>query len=356
MDWIDFAMQNLSLKNLYGDLDTVNSLIDSHKIFIDELRDREKSLEQVRKTAKELLETCSREDGDQIRSQLERLEDKFERLSEQSEKKTEILKDALILAERLDNLVHELIEWLSDSEKKLRAVQTLPDEESELLALIAEHELFIKELNKKEGEKNVVIDLAEEILTKAHPDAVSVLNHWITITQSRFDEVVSWSSQRKTKLQEHLSNLKSMFELIGSMMTWLTSSERSLLSAEDKPLPDDNTILEHLLNEHQIFVEEMSSKQPSLEKIIRTFSTNRKGNYFASSSTLIRSKKRSTTPSRDSQLNYSFNVSDTTSNQQANELIEKWRAVWLLSMERLRRIQDKLNRLDRSDGKLQKRF
>lgn len=352
MDWIDFAMQNLSLKNLYGDLDTVNSLIDSHKIFIDELRDREKSLEQVRKTAKELLETCSREDGEQIRSQLERLEDKFERLSEQSEKKTEILKDALILAERLDNLVHELIEWLSDSEKKLRAVQTLPDEESELMALIAEHELFLKELNKKEEEKNIVIDLAEEILTKAHPDAISVLNHWITITSSRFDEVVSWSSQRKIKMQEHLANLKSIFELIGNLTSWLTSSERTLLSAEDKPLPDDQTILEHLLNEHQIFVEEMSSKQPSLEKIIRTFSTNRKGSYYASSSTLLRSKKRSTTPSRDSQLNYSFNVSETTSNQQANELVEKWRAVWLLSMERLRRIQDKLNRLDRSDGKL----
>ena len=83
MDWIDFQMQNLSLKNLYGDLDTVNSLIDSHKIFIDELRDREKSLEQIRKTAKELLETCSREDGEQIKNQLERLEDKFERLNEQ---------------------------------------------------------------------------------------------------------------------------------------------------------------------------------------------------------------------------------------------------------------------------------
>ena len=132
-------------------------------------------------------------------------------------------------------------------------------------------------------------------------------------------------------------------------MSWLTSSERTLQSAEDKQLPDDNTILEHLLNEHQIFVEDMTSKQPSLEKIIRTFSTNRKGNYYSNSTLIRSSKKRSTTPSRDSQLSYSFNVSETTSNQQANELIEKWRTVWLLSMERLRRIQDKLDRLD---GKL----
>lgn len=348
MDWIDFAQQNLSLKNLYGDLDTVNSLIDSHKIFIDELRDREKSLEQVRKTAKELLETCSREDGEQIKSQLERLEDKFERLNEQSEKKTEILKDALILAERLDNLVHELIEWLSDSEKKLRATQTLPDDENELKALIAAHELFLKELKKKEDDKNVVIDLAEEILTKAHPDAVSILNHWITITQSRFDEVVSWSKQKETKLHEHLSNLKNIFEMIKNLMDWLLNSERTLQSAEDKPLPDDSTILEHLLNEQQLQIEDMTSKQPSLEKIVRTFSTNRKG-FYSSSNTILRSKKRSTTPSRDSQFNYSFNVSET-SNQQANELIEKWRSVWLLSMERLRRIQDKLDRLDRQDG------
>ena len=45
---------------------------------------------------------------------------------------------------------------------------------------------------KQEVSKNTTINFAEEILTKAHPEAVSVINHWITIIQARWDEVASW--------------------------------------------------------------------------------------------------------------------------------------------------------------------
>lgn len=33
------------------------------------------------------------------------------------------------------------------------------------------------------------VALAHSILGKAHPDAVTVIKHWITIIQSRWDEV-----------------------------------------------------------------------------------------------------------------------------------------------------------------------
>ncbi len=53
----------------------------------------------------------------------------------------------------------------------------------------------MRELGEKEYEKDSTISLAQRILEKAHPDAVSVIKHWITIIQSRWDEVSTWAKQ-----------------------------------------------------------------------------------------------------------------------------------------------------------------
>lgn len=54
---------------------------------------------------------------------------------------------------------------------------------------------FMRELKLKEKEKDETIELAKSILAKAHPDAVPVIKHWISIIQSRWDEISSWAVQ-----------------------------------------------------------------------------------------------------------------------------------------------------------------
>jgi len=47
----------------------------------------------------------------------------------------------------------------------------------------------------KERDKDETIELAKSILAKAHPDAIPVIKHWISIIQSRWDEISSWAIQ-----------------------------------------------------------------------------------------------------------------------------------------------------------------
>ncbi len=54
---------------------------------------------------------------------------------------------------------------------------------------------FLEEVIKKEADKDDTIQLAQEILGKCHPDAVAVIRHWITIIQSRWEEVMAWANQ-----------------------------------------------------------------------------------------------------------------------------------------------------------------
>ena len=53
----------------------------------------------------------------------------------------------------------------------------------------------MREMREKEREKDSTISLAQRILAKAHPDGATVIKHWITIIQSRWDEVSSWAKQ-----------------------------------------------------------------------------------------------------------------------------------------------------------------
>ena len=53
----------------------------------------------------------------------------------------------------------------------------------------------MEEMIKKEADKEDTIALAQEILGKCHPDAVTVIRHWITIIQSRWEEVTAWANQ-----------------------------------------------------------------------------------------------------------------------------------------------------------------
>lgn len=82
-----------------------------------------------------------------------------------------------------------LLEWLSDAETKLRFSGQLPEGDVETQQQIRDHERFVRELNEKQRDKDDTISLAHSILSKAHPDAVTVIKHWITIIQSRWDEV-----------------------------------------------------------------------------------------------------------------------------------------------------------------------
>jgi hypothetical protein len=53
----------------------------------------------------------------------------------------------------------------------------------------------MREMAEKEREKDDTIALAQQILAKAHPDGATVIKHWITIIQSRWEEVSTWAKQ-----------------------------------------------------------------------------------------------------------------------------------------------------------------
>lgn len=196
LEWLKKVEKHLSEDGpVHGDLDTVNHLIDQHKSFERDLEARSAQMESVNRTGNELECKASKTDAATIRSQLSELNGLWDRVSTLSNKKSSKLEDALKEAERLHRAVHMLLEWLSDAEMKLRFAGTMPDDEHESRVQLAEHEKFLRELKDKEAEKDATLELAHRILAKAHPDGATVIKHWITIIQTRWEEVSFCSYQ-----------------------------------------------------------------------------------------------------------------------------------------------------------------
>merc|ERR1719192_1307668 len=257
MDWLAQMEMAVDDKSpVHGDLDTVIGLVEQHKNFEEELNSRTEQVEQLKQTADELLRTAENDDAVKIRAQVTELTNRWENVWELSKNKTRRLEEALKQAEELHKSVNMLLEWLSDAEMKLRFAGPLPEDEAEIDRQLAEHEKFMMELKDKEKDKDFTIDLAEEILKKCHPDAVQVIKHWITIIQSRWDEVSSW------ELQELLA-------LLDELMQWLIGKEQTLVTLEQEPLPDDLEIIRELIMEHQGFMDGLTERQPEIDNVCK---------------------------------------------------------------------------------------
>ena len=237
LEWLKKAKARLSEDGpVYGDLDTVSALIDQHKQLESDLDKRSAQMQSVLKTGRDLEKSDETRETNKNLKELQSLWDDVQGLS--TRKKTK-LTDALKEAEKLHKSVHMLLEWLSEAEQKLRYAAALPEDESQTQVLLDTHAKFLRELREKEFDKEETLRIAQNILNKAHPDAIPIIKNWISIILSRWEEISQWALSRDSKLKTHLQTLKDLENSIEELLRWLTGLEATLLSEYfiDQKLP-----------------------------------------------------------------------------------------------------------------------
>lgn len=228
LEWLRKTRNRLSDEGpVHGDLETVTQFVEQHKSLESDLNKRSSQMQSVLKTGKELERNDATHEISKSLTEIQKL---WTDVTDLCERRGRRLQDALREAERLHKQVHMLLEWLSDAEQKLRFAASLPDDEAHARQLLAIHAQFMKELREKEIDKDDTIRLANSILEKAHPDAIPIIKNWITIIQSRWDEVSQWAISRENKLQQQLQSLRDLDDSIEELLRWLSGLESTLLS------------------------------------------------------------------------------------------------------------------------------
>ncbi|XP_041359572.1 microtubule-actin cross-linking factor 1, isoforms 1/2/3/5-like isoform X3 [Gigantopelta aegis] len=269
LDWLAKVEPLLSEDQpVHGDLDTVNSLIDGHKTFQQELGARTNTVQFVRKSAKELIEK-STEDTSQLQAQLIELSTMWDRTCRLSVSKQERLEQAHKLAEEFHKKAHGLLDWLGDAERQLRYRGPVPDEELLILQQIEDHKKFEESLLRQEANLRETLNIGQEIMKLCHPDAVSTMKHWLSVLRARWEELTGMCKHRGRRLAEGLKNVRNNNTLLDELLAWLNGAEVKLTTLDSEPIPQDAQIITKLINDHQDFQNEMSSKQPEVDRLTK---------------------------------------------------------------------------------------
>ncbi|XP_073668846.1 microtubule-actin cross-linking factor 1, isoforms 1/2/3/4/5 isoform X10 [Paramisgurnus dabryanus] len=338
VDWLYRVEPQLAEDQpVHGDLDLVSNLMDSHKAFQKELGKRTSSVQALKRSARELMDT-GRDDTAWVKVQVQELSNRWETVCALSVSKQTRLQQALKQAEEFRTAVQMLLEWLSEAEQTLRFRGVLPEEVETLQALLHTHRDFMQTVEEKRVDVNKAAGMGEAILAVCHPDCITTIKHWITIIRARFEEVLTWTKQHEQRLETALSELHNNATLLEELLSWLQWAETTLVQRDTESLPQDIAQLKTLITEHQMFMEEMTRKQPDVDKVTKTY--KRKPAEHPSSL----SERRGTRKNQQQQQQHSVQV--TGGNPRLTQLCSRWQQVWLLALDRQRKLNDALDRLE----------
>lgn len=185
-----------------------------------------------------------------------------------------------------------------------------------------------------------------------------------------------WSVQRLTRLEEEQAKMTEEQSMMEELMQWIGKKEEILIEKENEPIPDDDyEQVMRLLEDHKGFQEEMAKKQPTYDRL--TKSVKRRGSAVPAAASPVQAQitpehkqgrrgssriPKLASPatsftrerSRDkltliTSPGSSFTRSGSTTLDKNHpallHLSKRWQHLWLLSMERLRRLQEKLERI-----------
>ncbi|XP_064001870.1 dystonin isoform X5 [Pogoniulus pusillus] len=348
IDWLyKIEPQLAEDQPVHGDIDLVMNLIDNHKVFQKELGKRTSSVQALKRSARELIEG-SRDDSSWVKVQMQELSTRWETVCALSVSKQTRLEQALRQAEEFHSVVHVLLEWLAEAEQTLRFHGVLPDDEEALRTLIDQHREFMKKLEEKKTELNKATGMGEAILAICHPDSITTIKHWITIIRARFEEVLAWAKQHQQRLAGALAGLIANQELLEALLSWLQWAETTLTEKDKEVIPQEIEEVKTLIAEHQTFMEEMTRKQPDVDKVTKTYKRKALEPTPVQSHIPVLDKgragrKRSPTPGI---YPSAAQAQIETKNPRVNLLVSKWQQVWLLALERRRKLNDALDRLE----------
>jgi dystonin len=172
------------------------------------------------------------------------------------------------------------------------------------------------------------------------------------------------SEQKCKRLSDALETAKENENLLNELLAWLQGAEATLTALDQKPIVNNLEQVEQLLADHLEFQTEMQARQVKVDRITKSSSVreyiqdaaNTSVASYSSGATGYNNKKSFSTRSLNKLTGGA--ASGTTHHQvgwrtpepkmrnpRVKVLFDRWRKVWLLSMDRQRKLREAIERL-----------
>nr|CAH8874926.1 unnamed protein product [Trichobilharzia regenti] len=262
LDWLGKIEPQLAEQQtgIYGDVDTVEQLLESHHRFKAELEQRATSVKLIRQAANDLMTKAASSNTDSgissstgnqadviaMQSQLNHLTKIWDRVQNLSQRRSERLDQALKMAEQFQDTCRSLMDYFAGAERVIHRLAALPtfdddeDLEGETVATNADgppinltnaitaHQQTHANLMNQADRVEAALQLGNKLLSQAHPAAMKRLRQWVNTIRTRWEELTSWSEQRGERLQQALEEQHKRKIQCDELVKWINSKINGL--------------------------------------------------------------------------------------------------------------------------------
>ncbi|CAK9302541.1 unnamed protein product [Gordionus sp. m RMFG-2023] len=363
---------------LYGDCETVNGLMENHRLFLNESEARSANVDALRASIASSNSSSENSSKNLLETQnLNELTNLWQTLNSRASDTTATLAKSKEMAEQFESNVRCLVDWMDgegrkDIEKIANGIGGSPTETGHLLAasdlglkiLTSKSDAcqaYRNELSRREPVYHKIQELSRQILSSANPKAHRSIQNWTSLVEQMWTDLSSKRDMLQERLAQMLEETKFRAKLLDELLIWLTTAEATLTAADQRPLPTDIESVEAFLKEHKEFMEDMNNKQQDIQKLTvnqsmlpilaNDTSKFKRSKYapYKKSQTDLTTENSTLSPHKQQAQNGASTANPEYKNIKIRNLFHKWRCVWLLSIDRQTKLTDHLNYLKEVD-------
>ena len=268
------------------------------------------------------------QDPASLQHKLDQLKLRWEAVVSMSTTKQGRLQNALEMAKDFQLGTKGCLKRIAEFLDILKSQGPVADDHTGVRKQIEKFENLKKDLDSEEVNVNKVLRKGEVIIRFCHPNALQVIRHQVALLKRRWFDVATWAKQRETRLHETEQILIREEILIDELMKWIATEEEALVEIENIPLPDDYNALFNMLQEHKCRQANAFEKQSDYDKIMRNAKR-------------VSGEKRKSAKA-PGKVHHEAGPKEF-SNPRVGQLSKGWQQLWLNLMERMKRLQKKLD-------------
>uniref|UniRef100_A0A1A8EXN2 Plectin b n=1 Tax=Nothobranchius korthausae TaxID=1143690 RepID=A0A1A8EXN2_9TELE len=246
------------------DLQACEIELAKHKVLRNDVMSHVRTVESLNQAGRKLLETGSGDSPNSLQSQLEELNESWEFVRCETERRQLELENRLSQVQDVTVEIQDLLQWLDNTDLRLTSSKTMwgmPDSASERLSV---HLELCNEMESKFHAYTHVKSAIHRMLEQSDLVRGSCTEHSVFILDQKWTSVYNKVQERKAKLTEGLNLAKEFHSSVQESLTKMNECEESIghLSPPSFVLDTVSTQLqEHraLLNEVNAYSEQKTS-------------------------------------------------------------------------------------------------
>ncbi|CAL8287218.1 unnamed protein product [Merluccius merluccius] len=255
--WLSRTAEQLQgLQPISIDLQACEIELAKHKVLRNDVMSRVRTVEALNLAGRGLLEAGSGDSPHGLPSQLELLNDRWEFVRCETERRQLELENNLSQVQDVTMEIQDLLQWLENTDLRLcstRTVWGMPDSANERLNA---HLELCMEMESKLHAYTDVKNAIHRMLERNNVARGSSTEHSMSILEQKWTSVYGKVQERKAKLTQGLGLAKEFHSTVQELLTKMAKCEESI-----GELPSPSYVLETLCaqqQEHRVLVNEVN--------------------------------------------------------------------------------------------------